>query len=55
MTRVLVPTVCPYCGAGCGLFIAVEKGNPTGIEYMRDHPVSEGALCPKGKIGRAHV
>ena len=48
MTRVLVPTVCPYCGAGCGLFIAVEKGNPTGIEYMRDHPVSEGALCPKG-------
>jgi formate dehydrogenase major subunit len=48
MTKVLVPTVCPYCGAGCGLFIAVEKERAIGIEYMPDHPVSEGALCSKG-------
>jgi len=48
MTKVLVPTVCPYCGAGCGFFIAVEKERATGIEYMPDHPVSEGALCSKG-------
>ncbi len=48
MTKVLVPTVCPYCGAGCGFFIAVEKEQATGIEYMPDHPVSEGALCSKG-------
>jgi formate dehydrogenase major subunit len=48
MTKVLVPTVCPYCGAGCGLFIAAEKERAIGIEYMPDHPVSEGALCSKG-------
>ena len=48
MARALVPTVCPYCGAGCGFFIAVEKEHATGIEYMPDHPASEGALCPKG-------
>ncbi len=48
MTKVLVPTVCPYCGAGCGFFIAVERERATGIEYMPDHPVSEGALCSKG-------
>ena len=48
MTKVLVPTVCPYCGAGCGFFIAVEKERATGIEYMPDHPVSEGAICAKG-------
>ncbi len=48
MTKVLVPTVCPYCGAGCGFFISVEKERATGIEYMPDHPVSEGALCSKG-------
>lgn len=48
MARVLVPTVCPYCAAGCGFFIAVQKGRALGIEYMPDHPVNEGALCPKG-------
>ncbi|MDD2637638.1 MAG: molybdopterin-dependent oxidoreductase [Methanothrix sp.] len=48
MTKVLVPTICPYCGAGCGFFIAVEKERAVGIEYMLDHPVSEGALCSKG-------
>ncbi|OYV07905.1 MAG: formate dehydrogenase, alpha subunit, partial [Methanosaeta sp. ASP1-2] len=48
MTRVLVPTVCPYCGAGCGFYLAVDREGATGIEYMPDHPASQGALCPKG-------
>jgi formate dehydrogenase major subunit len=48
MTKVLVPTVCPYCGAGCGFFVAVERERAVGIEYMPDHPVGEGALCSKG-------
>ena len=43
-----VPTICPYCGVGCGLFIKVEDGIATGIEYMEGHPTNEGALCPKG-------
>jgi formate dehydrogenase major subunit len=33
---------------GCGLFLEVERDKATGIEYMKDHPASEGALCPKG-------
>ena len=44
----LIPTICPYCGVGCGLYIAVEEGRAVGLEYMPEHPVSEGALCPKG-------
>ena len=48
MPKVLVPTICPYCAAGCGLFVAVEKERVTGIEYMPEHPASEGALCSKG-------
>ncbi|HOI69598.1 MAG TPA: formate dehydrogenase subunit alpha [Methanothrix sp.] len=48
MTKVLVPTVCPYCGAGCGFFVSVERGKAVGMEYMPGHPVSEGALCSKG-------
>jgi formate dehydrogenase major subunit len=44
----LIPTICPYCGVGCGLYIAVEDGRAVGLEYMPEHPVSEGSLCPKG-------
>jgi len=44
----LIPTICPYCGVGCGLYIVVEDGRPVGLEYMPEHPVSEGSLCPKG-------
>lgn len=30
------------------MYLVVEKGKATGIEYMTDHPATEGALCPKG-------
>jgi formate dehydrogenase major subunit len=30
------------------LYVVVEKGTAVGLEYMRDHPTNEGALCPKG-------
>lgn len=39
------PTVCPYCAVGCGFYIT-----PNGVEYMQDHPVNEGSLCPKGNV-----
>lgn len=45
---VMVPSICPYCGVGCGFYIAVEDGTAVGLEYMKDHPTNEGALCPKG-------
>lgn len=44
----LVSSVCPYCGVGCGLYLSVEDGKLVGIEYQYEHPVNEGALCPKG-------
>ncbi len=44
----LVPTVCPYCGCGCGLYVLVEEGVAKNIGYMEEHPVCQGALCPKG-------
>lgn len=48
MSKSLVSTICPYCAAGCGLYVAVEKGKATGIEYMPEHPANEGSLCSKG-------
>ncbi|MCX8206379.1 MAG: formate dehydrogenase subunit alpha [Methanothrix sp.] len=38
-----IPTVCPYCAVGCGFYLT-----RSGMEYMQDHPVNEGSLCPKG-------
>ncbi len=44
----LIPTICPYCGCGCGFYGVVEGDRVTGIEYMESHPVAGGSLCPKG-------
>ena len=50
-----VPTLCPYCGVGCGAIAYVrDSGNPgqrptlVHIEGNPDHPINRGALCPKG-------
>lgn len=43
-----IPTVCPYCGVGCGLLISTCDGRVIGLEYQKENPVNEGALCPKG-------
>ena len=42
-------TVCPYCGVGCSVIMAVEGGKITNIEGDPDCPINEGSLCPKGK------
>ena len=42
------PTICPYCGVGCGLLVSTHDGRVIGLEYQKAHPVNEGALCPKG-------
>lgn len=44
----LKPTVCPYCGVGCGFYVCVQNGCAIGLEYMTDHPVCNGRLCAKG-------
>ncbi|MGD2206589.1 MAG: formate dehydrogenase subunit alpha [Anaerolineae bacterium] len=48
MNKSLVPTICPYCGAGCALTVVVKDGQAVGLEYPTEHPVSQGALCAKG-------
>ena len=41
-------TICPYCSVGCGMIVHTLGGNIINIEGDPDHPISEGALCPKG-------
>jgi formate dehydrogenase alpha subunit len=48
-----VPTVCPYCGCGCGIYLVVKDGNLVGMEPWKDHPVCEGKNCQKGRNAHA--
>jgi len=43
-----VYTVCPYCGAGCGLYLQVLDGKIIGVLPAKQHPISQGKLCIKG-------
>jgi formate dehydrogenase major subunit len=42
------PTICPFCGVGCGAIVAAEGNKVVNIEGDPDHPVNQGSLCSKG-------
>ena len=44
-----VSTICPYCSCGCGIYLVVRDGKIIGEEPWKEHPINEGANCPKGK------
>ena len=41
-------TICPYCSVGCGMIVHTQGGTIINVEGDPDHPINEGALCPKG-------
>ncbi len=43
-----VLTTCPYCGAGCTLYLQVLDGELVGVLPDKEHPISRGKLCIKG-------
>ncbi len=51
----LVPTICPYCGCGCGLNLVCMDGKVVGVEPWKRHPVNEGKLCPKGNFAHEFI
>ena len=55
MTIEYVPTICPYCSCGCGIYLVVKDGRIIGQEPWKEHPVNEGANCPKGKNAHAFL
>lgn len=50
-----IPTICPYCGGGCGL-VAFSVQDPSSKKFVEllsvegdpDHPVNMGGNCSKG-------
>ncbi|NLA25859.1 MAG: twin-arginine translocation signal domain-containing protein [Firmicutes bacterium] len=43
-----VPTICTFCGVGCGIICSVKDGLVINTEGDPDHPINEGSLCSKG-------
>jgi formate dehydrogenase alpha subunit len=43
-----IPSICPYCGCGCGLLLQVLDGELVGVLPQKNHPINRGALCIKG-------
>jgi len=50
-----VPTICPYCSCGCGIYLVVKDGKIIGQEPWKEHPINEGSNCPKGKSGYEYI
>lgn len=44
----VIPTACPFCSCGCGLYLLAKEGHPVGVAPSETHPVSEGRLCARG-------
>ena len=44
-----VPTICCYCGVGCGAIVAADAEKVINIEGDPDHPINQGSLCTKGQ------
>ena len=44
----VTPSICPYCGVGCGQLVYHKDGKLISIEGDPNSPVSRGRLCPKG-------
>ncbi|MFC1941928.1 molybdopterin-dependent oxidoreductase [Chloroflexota bacterium] len=43
-----IRTVCGFCHANCGMIIETRDGIINKIRGDREHPASQGVLCPKG-------
>jgi formate dehydrogenase major subunit len=43
-----IPSVCTFCGVGCGIICHVQNGVIINIDGDPDHPINEGTLCSKG-------
>jgi len=44
----VTPSICPYCGVGCGQLVYHKQGKLISIEGDPRSPISRGRLCPKG-------
>jgi formate dehydrogenase major subunit len=44
----VTPTICCYCGVGCGILVHTKNNTVVYTEGDPDNPINEGKLCSKG-------
>jgi len=49
--QTVTTTICPYCGVGCNLELHVQDNTIVKVTSPRDHDVTSGHLCIKGRFG----
>jgi formate dehydrogenase major subunit len=42
------PTICCFCGVGCGAIVSADTNRAYNIVGDPDHPINQGYLCSKG-------
>lgn len=42
-------TICSLCGCNCGIKVKIEDNKILEVSGDKDHPVTKGFICPKGK------
>ena len=52
MAREVIKSDCIMCINSCGIEATVEDGKLVKVEGMKEHPISEGVLCPRGEALR---
>ncbi len=50
-----VPSVCPYCGVGCNIYLGVKMGQLRRITPRENPNVNEEWLCDKGRFAHQFV
>ena len=48
MNYKVIPSICPYCGCGCGIALEVLDDKIINTLPLKTSPVNEGKLCLKG-------
>ena len=43
------PIVCCGCSTQCGVLVDLDAGKVVQVRGDREHPISLGYICPKGK------
>lgn len=46
-----VPSVCSYCGVGCGILLGVQGNKIVNVRGNRESKTNDGQLCVKGRFG----
>ena len=42
------PTICCFCGVGCGAIVAAQGDKVVNLEGDPEHPINQGSLCSQG-------